>query len=437
MTTEYERESLLQAICAAPSDDVPRLVYADWLEEQGETARAQFIRDQIHLASLPKWHTDVLADAQLNPNGYFAYSRNQPDKFILPGLPAGFGWSHREMRRGFANAVQTETVAALRDGLALLCQTTPIDSVAVKARYRESNTELIRELTEIPALACVRRLEISLAMLTPEQLQMLDACPYLAQLDVLDLPFGGLGSRGAIELPTLGLFRRLRELHLSSTDYSDPAGPAFAPAYQEHGDGSCLQVLNLATNHLGPADLQILANSPALASVRELYLSGCAYNTGFRAEGYQTFATSRYVQQIEILSLGNTEPTLGGVQALAGGSFPKLRSLDLSDNGIGPKGIAQLVTAPWLHQLTNLSLQANPVKNSGLKHLLQARLPNLVALNLRETQLSDEGLLSLADAPIASQLQQLNLYGSTIEKKATGQRLQAVFGDRVSMSGQY
>lgn len=47
---------LLRAICADPADDFPRLAYADWLEEHGqsaqEKARAEFIRLQISLAQL-------------------------------------------------------------------------------------------------------------------------------------------------------------------------------------------------------------------------------------------------------------------------------------------------------------------------------------------------------------------------------------------------
>jgi len=49
-------EPFLKAILASRHDDLPRLVYADWLEETGEppnVARAHFIRTQIHLQ-----HTD-------------------------------------------------------------------------------------------------------------------------------------------------------------------------------------------------------------------------------------------------------------------------------------------------------------------------------------------------------------------------------------------
>lgn len=40
-------EALLRGVLEAPSDDAPRLVYADWLEERGEAERAEYIRSKI------------------------------------------------------------------------------------------------------------------------------------------------------------------------------------------------------------------------------------------------------------------------------------------------------------------------------------------------------------------------------------------------------
>ena len=46
--------ALLQAIIDSPDDESLRLVYADYLEENGEAARADFIRTQCELARLPE-----------------------------------------------------------------------------------------------------------------------------------------------------------------------------------------------------------------------------------------------------------------------------------------------------------------------------------------------------------------------------------------------
>jgi uncharacterized protein (TIGR02996 family) len=49
-----DRDALLAAILAAPADDAPRLVYADWLDEHGEGDRAEFIRLGCFLSHNPK-----------------------------------------------------------------------------------------------------------------------------------------------------------------------------------------------------------------------------------------------------------------------------------------------------------------------------------------------------------------------------------------------
>lgn len=47
-----EHAPFLKAIVANPDDDLPRLVYADWLDERGEYDRAEFIRVQIEIARI-------------------------------------------------------------------------------------------------------------------------------------------------------------------------------------------------------------------------------------------------------------------------------------------------------------------------------------------------------------------------------------------------
>lgn len=56
-----EREAFLAAIRAAPDDDLPRLVFADWLDEQGEGERAEFIRSQCADGSRESFNGSSLA----------------------------------------------------------------------------------------------------------------------------------------------------------------------------------------------------------------------------------------------------------------------------------------------------------------------------------------------------------------------------------------
>jgi uncharacterized protein (TIGR02996 family) len=47
-----EHPHFLQAVIERPDDDAPRLIYADWLAEQGESLRAEFIRLHCRLSQL-------------------------------------------------------------------------------------------------------------------------------------------------------------------------------------------------------------------------------------------------------------------------------------------------------------------------------------------------------------------------------------------------
>lgn len=45
-----EREAFIRSICENPADGVARLVFADWLSENGDEKYAEFIRTQVELA---------------------------------------------------------------------------------------------------------------------------------------------------------------------------------------------------------------------------------------------------------------------------------------------------------------------------------------------------------------------------------------------------
>ena len=55
-----DEDALLNGIAADPVADLPRLVYADWLEEHGQDLRAEFIRVQCEIAKLEVGPRDII-----------------------------------------------------------------------------------------------------------------------------------------------------------------------------------------------------------------------------------------------------------------------------------------------------------------------------------------------------------------------------------------
>jgi uncharacterized protein (TIGR02996 family) len=90
--------ALLRAVLADPGDDAPRLVYADWLEENGQPERAEFIRVQCELARkrspalrrraalLLANHHDALAGPLAAPGFRFRFRRGFAIAFGHTGL---------------------------------------------------------------------------------------------------------------------------------------------------------------------------------------------------------------------------------------------------------------------------------------------------------------------------------------------------------------
>src|SRR5262245_11077458 len=79
-------------ICANPDDDTPRLVYADWLEQNGHTERAEFIRMQIAAYRLPKGDPTRRG---MEERASELLSRNRGKWFEEPA------WTRCEYERGF------------------------------------------------------------------------------------------------------------------------------------------------------------------------------------------------------------------------------------------------------------------------------------------------------------------------------------------------
>lgn len=63
VAVDMDRAAFMAAILEAPDDDLPRLIMADWLQERGESDRAEFIRVQCELA---RWESG-------NANQQFAH----------------------------------------------------------------------------------------------------------------------------------------------------------------------------------------------------------------------------------------------------------------------------------------------------------------------------------------------------------------------------
>jgi uncharacterized protein (TIGR02996 family) len=97
-----DRTAFLAAIKAAPHDDAPRLVYADWLEEHGDGERAEFIRVGCESAGGPNWKDcpDCNGFPKVGPCGLTNYFR---DCFSCPSRYKELRERERDLLRANVN----------------------------------------------------------------------------------------------------------------------------------------------------------------------------------------------------------------------------------------------------------------------------------------------------------------------------------------------
>jgi len=98
-TTMTHDEAFLQAIIETPSDDTPRLIYADWLEDHDQPERAEFIRLQCRLAQMDD--DDDASRELLETREQFLLERYQ-DEWLGPMRRLLCHWT---FRRGYLDAV--------------------------------------------------------------------------------------------------------------------------------------------------------------------------------------------------------------------------------------------------------------------------------------------------------------------------------------------
>lgn len=119
-------EPLLAAVCTAPWDELPRLVFADWLDDHGEHDRAEFIR--LHCE---RWRVREKRRANQPLGARIAGLRAANEarwRSELPALP-GVGWGR--YWRGFVSEARFADPAVLVEHADAVFSATPVQFVSV------------------------------------------------------------------------------------------------------------------------------------------------------------------------------------------------------------------------------------------------------------------------------------------------------------------
>jgi uncharacterized protein (TIGR02996 family) len=140
-----QEQAFLQDIIAHPDDDAPRLIFADWIEENGDPERAEFIRLQCQLARLDETDPGHAEGQQRQKALLKKYARRWAG-------PLAKNVDEVVFRRGFVEGV------AVEDSGRFLARVPELFAVAPLRALRLGNPEGgLERLVDAPQ--CLARLE--------------------------------------------------------------------------------------------------------------------------------------------------------------------------------------------------------------------------------------------------------------------------------------
>jgi uncharacterized protein (TIGR02996 family) len=422
-----DHDAFVQAIIQQPDDDVPRLVYADWLEERNDP-RGEFIRVQCELAKIPiddpRW--DALEQREWD------LLRAHEEKWTADIKSLVSDW---QFHRGFVDTVSMGARAFV-DGAEKLFKRVPIRSLTL-SRVGPS-TVSGKELAVIPQLANLRSLNLKGNIQLPE-LKALFLSLHLKRLASLAVNCDDVDTLKTVCKSPLSSLEELVVVSMFST----------SPLKVLAGKlPFSLKKLSLAQAGLNAEDIEQLASASGLASLTHLDLTD---NSNLRVAGGQALANSKFLTNLTTLSLGKSKGAvqgcqigLKGTQALANSvTLANLTSLDLCDNGLADSAVSAIVTSPTWPKLKELSLGSNKITTKGVESLVNwpglerlnllnlwvnygvgdegakllaesPRVANLLHLDLGYTSLTARGLLTLSKSPHLARLRHLNIEGNKV-----------------------
>jgi uncharacterized protein (TIGR02996 family) len=209
-----QHEAFLQAILEEPDADAPRLIFADWLDDQGESDRAEFIRTQCLLADLPA-HDPRQAELERQTTLLLAEHEQRWTR-ELRGRVAYWAF-----HRGFVEEVGART-AGFVEHSSVLFQLAPLREVHLWAHTP------IPLLADCPYLGRLRHLDLSGSPLREGDVRALVESPHLAGLHGLNLSSTNLGDTAARLLARSPHLAELRELYLFGNPIGDEGAWALA-----------------------------------------------------------------------------------------------------------------------------------------------------------------------------------------------------------------
>lgn len=347
-----EREALIAEIRASPEDDAPRLVAADWFEEQGtpaDTARADFIRAQVERA-------------RLAPNDPVQSELQAMELRLLKQYQREWCGSHHlfnkcVFRRGFIEYVHLH-LQKFQHHRRELMRLEPVRDVRFTGWWRcqEEFVKRVAECEELRNLETLRFHHQGPHKDPDGRVLPLLESPHLTGLRKLICPSMEFSPKDRKRFETLPIIRQVEELSLPMLDYQ--AGEWFSERPQLLHEFD-----NLKSVKIGPYSTRLLATLQKENAWQNLRNFDVAF-TGWDHD--------------EILPLSGWLPSsLESLKLTLGDIYDIDEDVDAGN----ASQVAEVCSRIEELSLKELQLSAAPISHEQLERVLDAS-PELQKLNL-------------------------------------------------------
>jgi uncharacterized protein (TIGR02996 family) len=350
MKRSLDEPAFLESIRENPLEDTPRLVYADWLEEQLDFARADFIRIQCRLARTSPGDT-VREELQRQERElWFANQFQWKAESNLPtNLTTGV------FDRGFPHPRHVELDAQMLLGMPdTVWRMAPLWGISF----------LPRPVDILPHVAAMKELS---------QISELEIYPITEEIE----------PRLILPILTSPHLKNLRTLQLNGIRCQ----PEHLRVAIESGNLRNCMRLRISAMPLGELGCSWIANSKDLLELESLELSACQIGD----EGCRTLAQANNLPSLSRLRLPQNQIGRDGAKHLTrSGWFHQLNVLELYYNHLGDTGAGILANEVGVKNLSHLDLGINWIGTAGADSLVNStNFENLWTLYLGGNRFSD------------------------------------------------
>ncbi len=463
-----ERESLYAAICANPRDDLPKLVFADWLDEHGDAAdraHAELIRIQCEwegnargneralepyrLTDIEAWWPDAATLAKSDPVAASAARMLERAAHLESTLPAkprvrppqfdGVSYRYNGRIPGLKTELSIRREQTWEAQMATIAEGFPLRELVMDAPYSpryepwdhrrfdarvlsnlESLTSGKRALTALtsaivasPATAHLKRLSAIHSHLLGELFEILERAEHLTQLEEIEIDqIGNSGSDRGFARFDESVVRNLRRLRVGHNNWDRPYRSL--PLLLQFSAVECkLEELEMRD----ASDADVVAEYLCRG---ELACPGLA-KLGLPLGGIGTRGTCDLLTSDRFPALRHldvSENSLGefvGKQLERTVEFPKLHSLNLEHTQLSDAGISALVNWKGYQGLRKLILSRIAFNHASIRALVSGDVPNLRTLSLRNCRLHGSHVRELVRSRFVRSLWSLDLRGNTVD----------------------